>query len=96
VGDKILERPQFEQETATYERQKPALLTHSLGQFVVVLGDTLIGPYASYNDAFNEARRVFGDAAVLIKQVLPEEPVSFAPVVGTINSNAVLNCQYSI
>jgi hypothetical protein len=82
----------FAKETEVYNRQKEALVQRALGQFVVVHGDTLIGPYASYNDAFNEGVRNFGSVPMLIKQILPDDPISFAPTVGTVANDAVLSC----
>jgi hypothetical protein len=86
----------FEREQKEYERQKQSLLARAQGQYVVVHDDTLIGPYSSYGAAYNEGVKVFGSVPMLIKQVLPEDPVSFAPTVGTVRGNAVFNCQFSI
>ena len=86
----------FAREMAEYDRQKSALLSHAMGQFVVVREETLIGPYSTYAEAYNEGVRNFGPVPMLIKQVLPQEPVSFAPTVGTLANDGLFRCQYSI
>jgi hypothetical protein len=86
----------FERELAVYEKHKPDLLKRAQGQYVVVYGDTLIGPYSDYTDAYREGVRAFGDVEMLIKQILPEDPVTFSPTIGSVASDVVFPCQFSI
>jgi hypothetical protein len=83
----------FETELATYAGHRDRLLEKAEGQFVVVFGDTLIGPYPTHQDAYTEGLRTFGNAPMLIKQVLRDEPVSFAPFIGVVKTEPESVCQ---
>lgn len=65
----------FDRESATYGRLKPELLTKHEGKFVVVVGEELIGPFDSFQDARWEGYERFGYGPLYIKQVLAVEPV---------------------
>jgi hypothetical protein len=64
----------FDREQATYERRKPELLKTAEGQWVVIVGDELVGPLESDEAAQRAGFRRFGLGPLYIKQVLAEEP----------------------
>lgn len=86
--------PSFERELAVYESRKSDL-EKFLGQYVVICGETLIGPYATYSDAYTEGHRTFGDCAMLIKQILDDEPVSFTPMIGVSTRQDSVTCRFT-
>ena len=64
----------FDRERATYERQKPDLLKTAEGQWVVIVGDELIGPMESDEEAVRAGFKRFGLGPLYLKQVLAQEP----------------------
>jgi hypothetical protein len=65
----------FDRERATYARLKSDLLATIPGQFVVIVGDEVAGPVATFGEAERAGYRRFGLGPLYIKQVLAEEPV---------------------
>jgi hypothetical protein len=64
----------FERERATYEQHKPDLLKTAEGQWVVIVGDELIGPMENDKEAQRAGYQSFGLGPLYIKQVLAREP----------------------
>jgi hypothetical protein len=64
----------FDRERATYERHKPELLRTAEGKWVVIVGDELVGPLESDEEAERAGYRRFGLGPQYIKQVLAQEP----------------------
>jgi len=64
----------FDRERATYERHKPELLKSAAGKFVVIVGDELVGPLETDEEAERVGYARFGLGPLYIKQVLAEEP----------------------
>ena len=62
----------FDRERATYERHKPELLKTAEGQWVVIVGDELIGPMENGEDAERAGYERFGLGPLYLKQVLAE------------------------
>ncbi|TMA36010.1 MAG: hypothetical protein E6J79_13985 [Deltaproteobacteria bacterium] len=67
------------EELAYFEEQKPELLKHHLGQFVLIKGRELLGTFTKLEEAYAEGVRRLGNVPMLIKQVVPEEPVHHVP-----------------
>lgn|GEM_PF-3452277 len=85
----------FERELTLYNEKREELLRTAPGQFVAIYADKLIGPYSSYTGAYTEAVRTFGNVRVFIKQVLPDEPVTFSPSFSISRAKANFTCRYS-
>jgi hypothetical protein len=66
----------FDRERAEYERRKPNLLKTMPGEFVVLVGEELAGPVATYEAAIREGYRRFGRGPLYVKQVLEVDPVA--------------------
>ena len=64
----------YDRERSTYIRRKPDLLARAEGQFVVIVGDEIEGPLATFGDAERAGYRRFGFGPLYIKQILPEDP----------------------
>jgi hypothetical protein len=84
----------FETEEAVYQARKEALLP-SEGQFVVIQGEQLLGPYENYGDAYAQGRRAFDDQSFYIRQILRDDPVNFNPSIGVAQNNMHCAWQYS-
>jgi hypothetical protein len=84
----------FEREAATYEANKERLL-ESEGQYVVILGDRMIGPYPSYSAAYSQAVTTFDGQPFYIRQILRDEPVTYAHAIGIATGNMSSAWQYS-
>ncbi len=84
----------FDEELATYEQHKNLLLANAEGQYVVVSGNSLIGPYASHTAAYSEGIRTFGDVPILLKQVQRDEAVFSSPFIGVVRADPGSVCQY--
>jgi hypothetical protein len=69
----------FDRERATYERHKAELLKRAEGQFVAIVGDELVGPLKTDQEAERAGYAQFGLGPLYIKQVCAEEPTP-APV----------------
>ncbi len=85
----------FEAENKTYADAKDKLVAEAEGQFVVVKGENILGPYSTYGAAYEQGLKMFGKPPFLVKQVLREEPVIFNPSVGTTKTNLHAAWQYS-
>jgi hypothetical protein len=65
----------FDRERATYHRVKPDLLVNDEGKYVVIVGDEIVGPLGSHEEAERAGYDRFGLGPLYVKQVLAEEPV---------------------
>jgi hypothetical protein len=65
----------FDRERATFARLKSDLLATIPGQFVVIVGDEVEGPMATFGEAERAGYRRFGLGPLYIKQILAEEAV---------------------
>jgi hypothetical protein len=65
----------FDRERAAYHRLKPELLAASEGKFVVLIGDEVIGPFDTHEEAEQAGYERFGLGPLYIKQILAEEPI---------------------
>jgi hypothetical protein len=84
----------FETEEAFYQARKESLLPFE-GQFVVILGEQMQGPYTTYGDAYDQGRRAFDGKAFYIRQILREHPVGYNPSIGIARNNMQTAWQYS-
>lgn len=50
----------LERELATFAKQREGLLAASEGRFALIVGERLVGTYASYDDALQEGYKVAG------------------------------------
>jgi hypothetical protein len=71
----------FERERRTYEREKPRLLA-SEGDYVVILGEDILGHWPSRAEAYVEGRRAYGRRPFMLTRIAREEPVYFQPFIG--------------
>jgi hypothetical protein len=85
----------FEAEEAVYQARKDALLS-SEGQFVVIRGEELLGPYENYGDAYEQGRRAFDAMPFYIRQILRDDPVNYNPSIGVARNNMDCAWQYSM
>jgi hypothetical protein len=79
-----LDRPRrafagFDRERSAYEGRKADLLATSAGMFVVFVGDRMVGPFATEDEAERAGYEAFGLGPLYIKQVAAEEPVAVLP-----------------
>ena len=65
----------FDRERATYHRLKPDLLVSDEGKYVVIVGDEVVGPLGSHEEAERAGYTRFGLGPLYVKQVVAEEPV---------------------
>ena len=65
----------FDLEVTTYVRLKPELLSRFPGKFVVIVGDEVEGPVATFREALRAGYRRFGLGPLFVKQILTVEPV---------------------
>ncbi len=65
----------FDHEAATYARRKPDLLSRYPGQFAVIVGDEVEGPFETFREALRSGYRRFGLGPLFVKQILAVEPV---------------------
>jgi hypothetical protein len=63
----------YDREREAYERLKAGLLSHAEGQYVVLVGDELVGPFDEHEAAQRAGYARFGRGPLFIKQVLAEE-----------------------
>ncbi len=85
----------FETELATYEANKARLLSESEGKFVAIRGSEILGRYPSYASAFEAGQATYGREPFLIKQILPDEPVSYSPPISVSQANITTAWGYS-
>ena len=77
---------QFDRETRTYEREKCNLLAFE-GQYVVILGDDILGHWQSREEAYRRGRRAYGRQPFMMKRISREEPVYFQPYIGVVEGS---------
>ena len=66
-------------EIATYKKNQQGLESEHLGEFVLIVGEEIIGLFQSFEDAAAEGIRLYGQGPYLIRQVGgpdPELPVA--------------------
>ena len=80
----------LEAESAYFKRELPELLRHHKDQYAVIKGETLLGAYTTFEEAFTAGVSKWGNASFLIRVVNDEEPVADFPAlsVGLISANA--------
>lgn len=66
----------LERELATYQAHLIDLVADE-GKFVVVRGEEIFGPFASYEDALGAGYERFGPVEFLVKQVWRVEPIQY-------------------
>jgi hypothetical protein len=76
----------FGRERRTYQREKPELLA-SEGDYVVILGDDVLGHWPSRAQAYTEGRRAYGRRPFMLTQIVRDEPVYFQPFIGVSGRN---------
>ena len=69
----------FDDERSTYERHKPELIARAEGKFVAIVGDDVVGPHETAQEAERAGYARFGPGPLYIKQLLREGPTA-APV----------------
>jgi hypothetical protein len=81
----------FTKELAVFEKHKKEFLEKFPGLFVLIKNNEIIGPLPSAEAAYAEGLQKFGLSPFLVKQVLEDEPVGFAPaLIATARPNAGL------
>jgi hypothetical protein len=65
----------FDLERATYAGLEPELLAQAEGKFVAIVGDAVVGPLDSHQEAERAGYAAFGLGPLYIKQILAVEPV---------------------
>jgi hypothetical protein len=63
----------FDREQATYARLAPGLLKAAAGKFVVIVGDELVGPLETDEEAERAGYERFGLGPLYIKQLVTDE-----------------------
>ena len=63
----------FSEELATYQKEKPRLLSEASNKYVLIKGAEIVGVYASQEDALREGYRRFGNTEFLVKQIIDLE-----------------------
>ncbi len=62
-------------ELAYFEELKPTLLRDHAEEFALIKGRVLLGTFATMEEAYAAGVKRLGNVPMLIKQVLPEDPV---------------------
>ncbi len=70
----------FDVECAAFESLKPELLARAEGQYVVLVGDAMEGPFVSAEEAQRVGYARWGLGPLYIKQVVANEPIIVAPL----------------
>ena len=70
---------QLQDELAVFEQRKPELLTKFEGFFFLVKGNQIDGPFSTPSEAYDEGLRKYGLQPFLVRQVVRQDPVGFAP-----------------
>ncbi len=65
--------PDYTREQAAYARVKWDLIAKYPGQFVVFVGDEMIGPFANFPLALRTAYETFGRRPILAKELIPDD-----------------------
>lgn len=78
------------EELSFFEEKRAEWLQLYPGQFVLVKGRELVGTFTTFQEAYAEGVKRFGNVPMLIRQVLPNDPVEQAPALmhGLIRVNA--------
>jgi hypothetical protein len=66
----------FDIERATYAGLKPELLAQAEGKYVAIVGDAVVGPLDSHQEAEHAGYATFGLGPLYIQQILAVEPVA--------------------
>ncbi len=69
----------LKREIATYKKNQERLESEHLGEFILIVGEEIIGMYQSFEDASAEGIRLYGQGPYLIRQIGgpdPEMPVA--------------------
>jgi hypothetical protein len=67
------------EELAFFEDQKDQLLQHNKGHFALIKGRKLHGTFTTFEEAYKEGVRLFGNAPMLVRQIVENEPQVRAP-----------------
>ena len=54
----------------------------SEGDYVVILGDDILGHWPSRTQAYAEGRRAYGRQPFMLTRIVRDEPVYFQPFIG--------------
>ncbi len=65
----------LEKELATYQKEKSRLLAESMGKFVLIKEDKVVGIFVSQEDALAEGYKQFGNTEFLIKKITEFEEI---------------------
>jgi len=69
----------LERERDYFESLKADLLHHHEGKYALVIGTTLVGVFDTREQAYRAGVESHGNVAMLIKQVLRNEPIESVP-----------------
>lgn len=79
----MIETAQLGQEVAIFEQYRADYLQRFPGLFVLIKGDRRRGPFPTAEAAYEQGLREFGLVPFLVRQVLAEEPIAFAPLLSS-------------
>jgi hypothetical protein len=65
----------FDRERETYDLLKPGLLVNYEGKYVVIVGDEVLGPLGSHEEAERAGYERFGLGPLYVKRVVAEERI---------------------
>lgn len=74
----------LEKEQRYFEKHKNEFLQKYANQYVLIMGNELVGAFLTPEAAYVAGLDKFGIQPFLVKQVLDKEPVAFAPVITTL------------
>jgi hypothetical protein len=69
----------YDRERAAYARFRPELLERADGQYVVLVGDEIEGPFDTFEEALRAGWQRFGLGPLYVKQIGAEEPADENP-----------------
>lgn len=80
----------LKEELEFFNMNRSDWLKHYANQFALVHGRELVGVFTTFPEAYSEGIKRFGNVPMLIRQVLPTDPVQQAPALvhGLIKMNA--------
>lgn len=64
----------LKREIATYKKNQERLESEHLGEFILIVGEEIIGLYQSFEDASAEGIRLYGQGPYLIRQIGGPDP----------------------
>ena len=64
----------LEIETKIFEQKLPELLQTSIGKFVLIKGNQIIGVFAAMEDALNCGYEKFREQPFFVREILPMQP----------------------